>query len=58
MPPEWHNHENLFENYQRLKKSVNGIFKVSMLKIMDEAVLINMLLMWCGPDGQGITMIV
>ena len=52
--PKWKQPDNLLEEFRKLKCSCMRIFDVPMCHITSGKVKTNMLLIWAGPDGEGI----
>ena len=52
-PPKWKQVDHLYEDFKKFKRSCTHVFDVPMAHVSDK-VKVNMLLLWCGPDGEDI----
>ena len=52
-PPRWRQAEHLYDEFKKFQRSCTRIFEGS-IDHVSEKVKVNMLLLWCGPDGEGI----
>ena len=51
-PPKWKQVDHLYEDFKKFRRSCNRVFDGPMAHVSDK-VKVNMLLLWCGPDGEG-----
>ena len=52
-PPKWKQVDHLYEDFKKFKRSCTHVFDGPMAHVSDK-VKVNMLLLWCGPDGEDI----
>ena len=52
-PPKWKQVDHLYEDFKKFKRSCNHVFDGPMAHV-SEKVKVNMLLLWCSPDGEDI----
>ena len=52
-PPKWKQVDHLYEDFKKFKRSCTRVFDGPMAHV-SEKVKVNMLLLWCGPDGEDI----
>ena len=52
-PPKWKQVNHLYEDFKKFRRSCNRVFDGPMAHVSDK-VKVNMLLLWCGPDGEDI----
>ena len=52
-PPKWKQVNHLYEDFKKFKRSCTCVFDGPMAHVSDK-VKVNMLLLWCGPDGEDI----
>ena len=52
-PPKWKQVDHLYEDFKKFKRSCTHVFDGPMAHV-SEKVKVNMLLLWCGPDGEDI----
>ena len=52
-PPQWKQVDHLYEDFKKFKGSCTRVFEGPMAHVTDK-VKVNMLLLWCGPDGEDI----
>ena len=52
-PPKWKQVDHLYEDFKKFKRSCTHVFEGPMAHVSDK-VKVNMLLLWCGPDGKDI----
>ena len=52
-PPKWKQVNHLYEDFKKFKRSCTCVFDGPMAHVSDR-VKVNMLLLWCGPDGEDI----
>ena len=52
-PPKWKQFDHLYEDFKKFKRSCTRVFDGPMAHVSDK-VKVNMLLLWCGPDGEDI----
>ena len=52
-PPKWKQVDHLYEDFKKSKQSCTRVFEGLMAHVT-EKVKINMLLLWCSPDGEDI----
>ena len=51
--PKWKLVDNLYKDFKKFKRSCTRVFDGPMAHV-SEKVKVNMLLLWCGPDGEDI----
>ena len=52
-PPKWKQVDHLYEDFKKFRRPCNHVFDGPMDHVSDK-VKVNMLLLWCGPDGEDI----
>ena len=52
-PPKWKQVDHLYEDFKKFRRSCTRVFDGPMAHVSDK-VKVNMLLLWCGPDGEDI----
>ena len=52
-PPKWKQVDHLYGDFKKFKRSCTCVFDGPMAHVTDK-VKVNMLLLWCGPDGEDI----
>ena len=52
-PPKWKQVDHLYEDFKKFKRSCTRVFDGPMAHVTDK-VKVNMLLLWCRPDGEDI----
>ena len=52
-PPKWKQVDQLYKDFKKFKRSCTRVFNGPMAHV-SEKVKVNMLLLWCGPDGEDI----
>ena len=52
-PPKWKQVDHLYEDFKTFRRSCTHVFEGPMAHVSDK-VKVNMLLLWCGPDGEDI----
>ena len=52
-PPKWKQVDHLYEDFKKFKRSCTCVFDGPMAHV-SEKVKVNVLLLWCGPDGEDI----
>ena len=52
-PPKWKQVNHLYEDFKKFRRSCTWVFDGPMAHVTDK-VKVNMLLFWCGPDGEDI----
>ena len=52
-PPKWKQVNHLYEDFKKFKRSCTHVFDGPMAHVL-EKVKVNLLLLWCGPDGEDI----
>ena len=52
-PPKWKQVDHLYEDFKKFKRSCTCVFDGPMAHV-SEKVKVNMLLLWCRPDGEDI----
>ena len=51
--PKWKQVNHLYEDFKKFQRSCTRVFEGPMAHVSDK-VKVNMLLLWCGPDGEDI----
>ena len=52
-PPKWKQVDHLYKDFKKFKRSCTHVFDGPMAHVSDK-VKVNMLLLWCSPDGEDI----
>ena len=52
-PPKWRQVDHLYEDFKKFRRSCTCVFDGPTAHVSDK-VKVNMLLLWCGPDGEDI----
>ena len=52
-PPKWKQVDHLYEDFKKFRRSCTRVFDGPMAHVTDK-VKVNMLLLWCRPDGEDI----
>ena len=52
-PPKWKQVDHSYEDFKKFRRSCTQVFEGPVAHVSDK-VKVNMLLLWCGPDGEDI----